>query len=54
MRPLPGDAASSNEISRSERLPAHLTLDGIFGDTADDRALRDQRIHEAFRVHGYT
>jgi REP element-mobilizing transposase RayT len=54
MRPLLADAGSSKEIPRSERLLAKPTLDEIFKDAADDRKLRDQRIHEAFRIHGYT
>jgi len=54
MRPLLADATGSKEISRSERLLAKPTLGEIFRDTEDDRALRDQRIYEAFRIHGYT
>ena len=54
MRPLLRDAAGSQEISRAERLLAHPTLDGLFEGTGNDSGLRDQRIYEAFRLHGYT
>jgi len=54
MRPLLADAASSSEVPRSERLLAHPTLDELLKDVAGDQALRDQRIYEAFRIHGYT
>ena len=54
MRPLLRDASGSQEIPKRERLLSHPTLEELFEGTEGDRALRDQRIHEAFRVDGYT
>jgi len=44
----------SQEISRTERLLGHPSLEQLFDGIEDDHQLRDQRIHEAFRLHGYT
>ena len=47
-------SAGSQEISRAERLLGHPSLDELFEGTGDDSGPRDQRIYEAFRLHGYT
>ncbi|MCK5826991.1 transposase [Candidatus Bipolaricaulota bacterium] len=54
MRSLLQDAAGSQEISRAARLLAHPSLDKLFDRTGDDSEARDQRVYEAFRLHGYT
>ena len=54
MRPLLRDATRSQEITRTERLLAQPSLKELFKEAEGDRALRNQRIYKAFRVHGYT
>jgi len=54
MRPLLQNAAGSQEIVRTERLLGRPSMEQLFEGTDDDRSLRDRRIFEAFRVHGYT
>jgi len=54
MRPLLRDASGSQEIPKRERLLSHPTLEDLFEGAGANRALRDQRIFEAFRIHGYT
>lgn len=54
MRPLLQDAARSQEFVRNERLLGQPSLEQLFEDVGSDRRLRDRRIFEAFRLHGYT
>jgi len=54
MRPRLRDASASQEITRTERLLGHPSLDQIFEGTQGNPSLRDRRIYEASRLHGYT
>ena len=54
IRPLLHDAAGSQEISRTERLLGQPSLEELFAGTEADQELRDVRMYEALRVHGYT
>jgi hypothetical protein len=52
-KPLLSDCASLKEVPRRERLTARPTLAKLFA-RIPDKAARNQRIHDALRVHGYT
>ena len=54
MRPLFRDAALSKEISRAERLISKPSLANLLQGTEVDRALRNERIYDAVRIHDYT
>lgn len=54
MRPLLQTAIRSQEHVRKERLLGQPSLEQLFEDVEHDRSLRDRRIFEAFRLHGYT
>lgn len=54
VRPLLRDAVRSKEIPRAERLLAKPPLVVLLQDTDGDKALRDQRIYDAVRIHDYT
>jgi len=54
MRPLLRDASRSKEITRAERLLSKPSLAKLLQGTEMDRALRNRRIHDAVRTHGYT
>lgn len=54
LRPLLQTATRSQEHVRAERLLGQPSLEQLFQDVEDDRSLRDRRIFEACRLHGYT
>ena len=54
MRPLLQDAVQSKEISREERLLSKPTLAELLQGTEKNKALRDERIYAAVRLHDYT
>ena len=53
LRPLLREKASVREIPRGQRSAGRPSLGGLFAGVRD-KASRDERIHEAVRVHGYT
>jgi hypothetical protein len=53
LRPLLSDFESLREFPRRERLTARPSLAKLLSK-APDKATRNERIHEALRVHGYT
>jgi hypothetical protein len=53
LKPLLADFECLKEFPRRERLTARPSLKTLFAK-ASDNPTRDQRIHEALRVHGYT
>ncbi len=53
LKPLLSDYAALKEVPRRERLATRPSLDALFSEVRDKRD-RDERIHEALRVHGYT
>ena len=54
LRPMLRNAAKSQEVARAARLLGHPSLSELFEATSGNREFRDQRIYEAFRLHGYT
>jgi len=42
------------EISKRQRFAGHRSLEDLFADVEEDRTVRDERIHEAVMVDGYT
>jgi hypothetical protein len=53
LKPLLSDFESLKEFPRRQRLTARPSLARLFAKVRDKSA-RDERIHEALRVHGYT
>ena len=53
LKPLLSDYDAVKELPRRERLTARPSLAQLFARTPD-KATRNQRIHAALRVHGYT
>jgi putative transposase len=53
MRPLLKEKPLDPEYRRRERFAARPSLEELFSDVRD-RATRDERIHQAVRVHRYT
>jgi len=53
LRPLLSDYESLKEFPRRERLTGRPSLAKLFA-RVPDKPTRDQRIHDALRVHGYT
>jgi len=51
--PLLEERCSEIEIARSERLAGRPSLDELFADV-NDKPRRNERIHEAMRIHEYT
>jgi putative transposase len=54
MRPLLAAHVASKEILKRHRLAARPSLEQLFSGVGADKAARDEKIHEATRVHGYT
>jgi putative transposase len=51
--PLLGEKRGEIEIPRNERLAGRPSLDDLFSDV-HDKVMRNERIHQAMRVHEYT
>ena len=54
LRPLLGGLMASKEFLKRHRLAARPSLEELFSGVGTDKAARDEKIHEAARVHGYT
>jgi hypothetical protein len=53
LKPPLSDYQALKEVPRRERLTARPSLAKLFAKVAD-KTTRNERIHEALRVHGYT
>ena len=51
--PLLDEQRTETEIPRTERLAGRPSLNELFGDV-NDKPTRNERIHEAMRIHEYT
>lgn len=54
MKPLLRGEEADSEISKRQRFADRRSLEKIFGGIAEDRHIRNERIHEAVMEHGYT
>jgi hypothetical protein len=53
LKPLLSDFEYLKELPRRERLTARPSLERLFAKVVD-KATRNERIHQALRVYGYT
>ncbi len=54
MKPLVKEKGVDTEISKRQRFAGRRSLEDLFADVEADRTVRDERIHEAVMVDGYT
>jgi len=54
MKPLVKEKGVDTEIAKRQRFAGRRSLEDLFVDVEADRTVRDERIHEAVMVDGYT